>query len=419
MGTELIHRLRHLHVTARLGRSVTYINGQTAVQVLLDIRPATKNPNAPPLDLRFVIDTSGSMRGEKIDAVKTALHAVINDLEPTDRLTIITFADFHRIDLSATQMNDRGKVKARSVIDGIDADGGTFISGGLEEAITRPDLRFETRIVLFTDGESTVRKDDDHAQLARCADYARRFGLPVLTYGTGPDYNFALLQQIAAQADNGSFLKHVLTADVLRDHLLAEIGFLRGVGVRKLVVMGACPKGTKITRVTRFMPMQQDIDLDTLGFKDASGALDIARGQQYLIELIVDNPQPGSHDLITLTLEGKTAGQVEQPFLEQLTLQTTFTHNPGEQTVVDPEVMRVLLMMVAAQKAKDRDFTGAANLYTRAGDGATADLMRDMAQRVKYGRVTATEAHHTVDSVGGGSVSVRFTEDVRPKRRDP
>lgn len=407
----VVHRLTHLHVNVRLGRMITHIDGPTAVQMLLDIRPATDRPNAPPLDLRLVIDRSGSMKSAgKLDAVKAAMLAMVDDLDPKDRLTIITFEAVHAIDLPSTQMSPRGKDLARAVITNLQADGGTFISGAFEEAITRPDLNFETRIVLFTDGESTIDNANDHANLVRSSDRARQFELPIFIYGTGDDYNFALLQQIAARVGHGSFLKHVMDAEVLRDHVRAEIGFLRGVGVRGLTVQGSVPTGVTLTNVTRFMPQQSDIEILENGeFKDNSGALDRARGQQYLIDLLVATPQPGPMTVLSLELHGRSTAAGTGAFVEKLDIKTTFTENPAEQSPIDPDVRTVMLKMAAAKKATDGDFDGAAGMYTRAGDQATADAMRTMSQQVHHGHRTRADATRGATTMSRGSVSVDFT----------
>lgn len=414
----LVHHLTHLHVSVKLGRAVTHIDGPTAVQVLLDIRPATDQPNAPPLDLHLVIDRSGSMRSAgKLEAVKAAMLAVVDDLDPKDRLTIITFDAFHTIDLPATQMKWLGKRRARSVIDHLEADGNTFISEAFEKAITRPDPNFETRIVLFTDGESTIDASRDHINLVTCSDQARLFELPVFIYGTGNDYNFALLQQIAARVGHGSFLKHVMDAEVLRDHLRAEIGFLRGVGVRGLTVEGCSTIGSTITKVTRFMPQQEDIEVsENIKFKDRSGSLERARGQQYLIDLLVTSPQPGSKAVLSLELHGKSTAASEVAFTEKLDINATFTTDLSQQSSIDPDVRVVILKMAAAKKAAAGDFDGAAGMYTRAGDQTTADTMHRMSQQVHRGQRTRNEAVRGATTASRGSVSVDHT---RNRRTDP
>ncbi|MBI5370213.1 VWA domain-containing protein [Candidatus Uhrbacteria bacterium] len=411
MGTQLVHKLTHVHVTVHLGREVTHIDGgPVVVPVFVDIRPATTNPNAPPIDLRLVIDRSGSMEGRKIEAVRLALRELIGDLGPKDRLALITFADFHDLDLPSTNMDYKVHSHARALIAAIKAEGDTFISGGVEEAITRPDIRFETRLVLFTDGESTVNVHQDHQQLVKSADRARDYGLPMLVYGTGGDYNFALLQQLAVRAGNGSFLKHVMQADELLDHLRSEVGFLRGVGVRGLVVSGQISQGTSLIRAARFMPQQRPLNVGQDGaFTDASGALDRARGQQYYFEIEVGTPEPGTHPILKLSLAGTEAGSSGNSFTCDLSVDATFTWDEAAQTEPDPEVIRVAQHMAGAEMADRGDLNGASVVYERAGDHATATALRTMVDHLARGTHSRAAVDRGSETLTGGSVSVVHT----------
>lgn len=412
---ELVFQLRYLHVSARIGRPVALTDGrETAVQILLDIRPATDNPHAPPLDLRFVIDRSGSMRGAKISAVKDALRKVVASLTDQDTLTIVSFASDFKVDLPATRMGRGAQARAITVIADLEANGNTHISGALRAAMKPlPQDGFETRVVLFTDGESTERTAQDHHWLVAAADEMREIGLPLLVYGTGSDYNFSLLQQLATRTGNGSQLRHVMEADVLESELLAEIGFMRGVGVRGLVVEGQSEAqfGADIQQVTRFMPQQATIAHASRNFSDASGAVDKARGQQYLIELLVHQPvETGVCQVFRVRLQGKTV--TDQTFDEQIEVGVCFTRDPLRQSPVDQEVVRTMLKMAAVAQAEQGNFAKASEMYTRAGDPHTATKMTDLGRTATRDREAArrgatTEARtsvsvaHTVDHRGG------------------
>lgn len=415
---ELVFQLRHLRVSLRIGRPIAFSDGSpTAVQVLLDIRPAVDNPHAPPLDLRFVIDRSGSMGGAKIRAVKEALRKVVETLTDQDILTITSFASDFSVDLPATSMSRAGRDAAIAAIDELKASGDTHISEALLANVRpAPQSGYETRVLLFTDGESTRRVDEDHRRLVRTADEMRRIELPLLVYGTGSGYNFALLQQLAVQAGNGSQLRHVMEADVLESELLVEIGFMRGVGVRGLTVEGSSEAlfDTEIRHVTRFMPQQAEVRHGEREFSDRSGAVDKARGQQYLIELLVRRPMDsGTSKVFTARLRGKTVSG--DPFDEQVNAIVRFTGDASEQPPVDPEIVRVLTMMAAVTQAEQGNFDAASTLYTRAGDQRTATVMADLGRRATRDREAARRGATTE---GRTSVSVAHTVDLRDQEDD-
>ncbi|KAF2299751.1 hypothetical protein GH714_003058 [Hevea brasiliensis] len=59
---------------------------------MLEITGGDSSNERPGLDLVAVLDVSGSMKGEKIAKVKTAMLFVIKKLSPIDRLSVVTFS---------------------------------------------------------------------------------------------------------------------------------------------------------------------------------------------------------------------------------------------------------------------------------------------------------------------------------------
>ncbi len=47
--------------------------------------------NRPPLDLVLLLDTSGSMEGSSIEALRKAAHDLVDKMAPRDHLAVITF----------------------------------------------------------------------------------------------------------------------------------------------------------------------------------------------------------------------------------------------------------------------------------------------------------------------------------------
>jgi hypothetical protein len=267
---------------------------------------------------------------------------------------------------------------------------------------------------LFTDGDCTSDRGRDERALVQCADHAAQSGIPLLIYGTGEQYAYSLLLQLATRAGHGSFLKHVLDADVLQGHLESEVGFLRGVGVRGLVVEGmSLGVGTRLKFVTRFMPMQQSVAIVQVNtFMDVSGALDRARGQQYLIDVELESPSAGELPVLMLDLLGKSVAGQDRPFLDQITVSAKLTADPTQQTEVDPDIQKIQLLMAAAEQAHQQNYTAAADLYEQAGDGTMAAAMRQHQTNLRDGHRGAHETRRAAQTEVGGSVSVHWTVDL-------
>jgi Ca-activated chloride channel family protein len=166
---------------------------------LITITPPSSGHRATPRDLTFVIDVSGSMRGQKMEQAKAAGHALLSSLSRNDRFRLIDFAtdvnSFREGLVSATPENIRA---ARRYLDALRAEGSTNISGALEEALdTRNDNERLPLIVFLTDGEPTVgvRNPDEIAAIA-----ARRRGdARLFTVGVSADVNSTLIERLAVE----------------------------------------------------------------------------------------------------------------------------------------------------------------------------------------------------------------------------
>ena len=124
-----------------------------------------------PASTIFVLDTSGSMGGERMDGLKTALLGLsgadntltgqFSGFAARERVTFIPFSSDvqtpRTTDLGTAAQKAAALTSLRGQIDALEADGGTNIYGGLEAAYraaqSQADPARYTSIVLMTDGE--------------------------------------------------------------------------------------------------------------------------------------------------------------------------------------------------------------------------------------------------------------------------
>jgi len=100
------------------------------------MRPAEGKPL--PKDICFVIDTSGSMAGEKIEQAKQALKYCVASLRKEDRFNVICFASDTRPFRDALVPADKDNLDAAAtLIDQIRSAGGTDINEALLKALNR------------------------------------------------------------------------------------------------------------------------------------------------------------------------------------------------------------------------------------------------------------------------------------------
>lgn len=112
-----------------------------------------------PLDAALVIDRSGSMHGEPIEAVKEAARRLVAKLEENDTFSLIIFDDTALTLVEQTPVNDREALL--HAIDTIYDAGGTCIECGLKAgfqqlATREKDDSRARRLFLFTDAMPNV-----------------------------------------------------------------------------------------------------------------------------------------------------------------------------------------------------------------------------------------------------------------------
>jgi Ca-activated chloride channel family protein len=97
----------------------------------------------------LVFDTSSSMEGERLAALRSAGEAFLGGLRAADQAALVAFSE--QITWLAQPTTDKAAV--RSALAGLRAEGATSVFDALYAAITMSDKSLRPLIVLFTDGE--------------------------------------------------------------------------------------------------------------------------------------------------------------------------------------------------------------------------------------------------------------------------
>ena len=386
--------------------------GQVSVCFLVDIRPATKMDHSPPVDMRFVIDRSGSM-GEagindsqgtsKINAVRAGVgRVVIDDLMAGDFAMMEAFNNGSQTIIPHQQLTDEVRAQLAEKILGLRAQGNTHFSVAMETAMMAALIpNTQPRIIFLTDGESTYRQDEDFAQMEKLAKRSHRLHLPWLIFGTGIRYNLPWLERLALMAAPGSSFKHVSDINSLEADLRGEISFMRGLAVDRLKVSAKTERGIKIDRACHFMPVLHELKIGRGGydFHDDSGGLDHFRGQQYLIFLNVDQPDQGEQQLLKLAFQGVSLAQGQLNFKIEVPLSIRFTSRRSQATAPEEEVVQAQQKLVAQELVQQQQYDAAAQVYRKAGDPVTADLIQTLGNTVARGGDRGRDAIYTAGSV--------------------
>lgn len=159
----------------------------------------------PPLNLVFLIDTSGSMeQPNKLPLLKQSFRLMLGQLRPEDQIAIVTYAGSAGEVLAPTAASERSKIL--NALDNLGAGGSTAGQAGLQQAYATAAAMSEegdvNRIILATDGDFNVGLNDPEALKDYIAD-KRDSGtyLSVLGFGRG-NLDDATMQALA-QNGNG------------------------------------------------------------------------------------------------------------------------------------------------------------------------------------------------------------------------
>ena len=148
----------------------------------------------------FILDSSGSMSGDKIRQAKDALIFCLNNLNPQDSFNIIDFDDRVRNFKNELIPANRENLKAatRFVNDCL-ADGGTNINSALLGALDQTNDNPELGMIIFlTDGLPTVGQTDIKNILSNVSQN-NRTSTRFFVFGLGYDVNTNFLDNLANQ----------------------------------------------------------------------------------------------------------------------------------------------------------------------------------------------------------------------------
>lgn len=160
----------------------------------------------PPLNLVFLVDTSGSMwSDDKLPLAQKAMNVLIDQLRPGDRVAMVAYAGSAGAVLAPT--SGREKLKMRCALGALRAGGSTAGGAGLALAYDLARQNFDpkavNRVILLTDGDFNVGVADPSKLKDFVADQ-RKTGVYLSVYGFGRgNYNDTMMQTLA-QNGNGT-----------------------------------------------------------------------------------------------------------------------------------------------------------------------------------------------------------------------
>jgi len=205
--------------------------GQSPLEDLLPV--SSRMGRRPPLQIVFVIDSSGSMNEvadgfTKLTHAKSAVLDLGSALGPDDRAGIVAFAGEPRVASPLVPADAWEQLRERLVA--MEAGGGTRITPAVAAALTlfaaqEPDAATVRHIVLLSDGRSA---DFDVPLLAA---ECRRAKASLSAVATGPDADRDRLAALAREAGGRLYVLTRPGGQALRETFLKDMAWARGEGL--------------------------------------------------------------------------------------------------------------------------------------------------------------------------------------------
>ncbi|MEC7518392.1 MAG: VWA domain-containing protein [Myxococcota bacterium] len=381
-------------------------DGQTFVGVWVDApHQVTARRARAPMAVSLVVDTSGSMAGDKIQNARMAAASLLENLADGDIVSIYGFSNqvTEFAPPTVVSASSRGPLMQR--IQQLYASGGTNLYGGMQAGISRmgqaPGSHPVRRVFLISDGHANIGPSDPHS-LSNLAAGATEFGTQITGIGVGLSYDQATLSAMVVRSSGR--LYHLAQPHQMASILQEEMSLLsQSVAVNAYIEVIPAP-GVRI------------LEGATTGAVLENGRLRLPLGQVYagqhrevLFRAQVDTRREGSQPLAHARLvymePGQRGTQTQEAVLRyQVTRDASAAarsraprvaamvanHEATEAQMRAAELMRSGQgQQAAAQLAQARSVLDAAAEEAPEAEGRA---LRERAQRMERSRARASSA---------------------------
>ncbi len=325
-----------------------------------------------PLNLALVLDTSGSMSGDKLERAKEAAGLMVRHLTSADRVAIVAYNEAVTVVAPSAPLTSERRADllyhvSRMTASGTTNLGGGWLTGCQEVAKHQSDDGQMHRVVLLTDGLANVGITSVE-ELVEHARQIRARGITTSTMGVGVDFNEELLEAMARHG--GGRFQYVESVAHIPDCIAGELGEMLQVSARGTALELTLPEGVRLVECLNDYELERTDD----GVRIHIGDLLAGDVKKVMLKLSVrlDDAEPRSVRALALYTDTDSGRGTEQAF-EPIELRAS----PQEEVDRQPtneEVAREVALLLAA-RAKEE-----AVRLSRAGEDRAAAAVLSAAQ---------------------------------------
>ena len=327
-------------------------NTGTSVFVAVDLTPSAASVAGRTRNIALAIDSSGSMDGEKMEQAKEAALGLVKQLRPTDQISIVSFSDAVKLELTTSRVgNARG---AEAAVKAVSVGGLTAMYDGLELASKQVRQGSQgagtvSRILLLTDGNPTVGKTDDR-DFVKLTQGMREAGITITAIGIGNDYNESLLTRIAESG--GGMWHHIKDGKRDLPQIFQEqVAQMAGTVVANPELKISLMPGAELADAYSVRPVLNRLPrprLDDGAFTIPLRDMIVGEEQNLVFRIGVSAKPPGKAKLLRFALE-EVVQNIEVTFTEDPKLWNAET-NPYPRTLLSSAEATVLIQRAVQTK---------------------------------------------------------------------
>lgn len=312
--------------------SLTVMDRPQLLYVMLNIiampeAPAAMTPHRAPLNLCLVLDTSTSMAGSRLEAVKSTALQIIASLTNEDVVSVVTFNDRPEVIIPAARGQQLNVLEARISI--ITTGGGTEIGKGLEagsnEVLRNLRTNAHNHIILITDG----RTYGDEQQCLQLADTLAKQGITIHTLGIGNQWNDSFLDALASKTGGSS--EYAQTSDAIQKFLKEKFNQIENNFASNVMLTYPKSPDIEMRYAFRLSPDTSSIAIhDTLALGDIPKQRNLSIMLEFLIH---QTPKVGGELML---LDGNLTYTIPSASIPEFSSRLTFSRPLRENPSPEP-----------------------------------------------------------------------------------
>lgn len=332
-------------------RTLPPLDEPQVLYALLRLQPQvdeTPIATSAPLNLCIVIDRSTSMKGPRLQSVKTTVHQIIDQCSPQDVLSVVAFSDGAEVLVAGQPLNDPRQ--AKSLVTTLRAEGATAIYQGLRlgmreiERYRNP--RYVNHLVLITDGRTYGDEEDCLA----LASEAHALGVGISGMGIGEDWNDQFLDDLVSRT--GGSTTYVSASKVATHFLEDRVRSLATAFAERVRLIAAPAPGIEIESLFRLAP--DPMPLNIAPQPVPLGTIDAAKGSTILMQLNITTGTTPRDALYVARVDVEARMLGAQGYFERISDEIVLEVTTSEQPLEPPPVIIDALSRLALYKLQDR-----------------------------------------------------------------